>query len=118
MDIVEPENIIATTPVWPYLLISTAVLIVIFFVIRYFNIRIKLWYLSYKIDNNTKETARKILTLFKLEKNTDYIEKVLHINKNSSNHYRQKLLKACYTDKPVGRQHIQLLLKTANSWLR
>jgi len=118
MDIAEPENIITTSPAWPYLLITIAALIITFFVIRHFNLRFKLWYINYKIENNTKETARKILALFKLEKNTDYVEKVLHINKEASSHYRQQLLKACYTGNPVEQQHIHLLLKSVRDWLR
>ncbi len=122
IDIVEPEIIAKTMPAWEYLLIVLTTVIVLFFVIRYFNIhlRFKLWLLNYNLAHsaNTKETAKKILALFKLEKNTHYIEATLQVNKESGINCRLELLKACYADTAADRQHILSLLKTVSKWLR
>lgn len=122
IDIVEPEIIAEATPTWEYLLIALTTIITLFFVIRYFNIhlRFKLWLLNYNLAHsaNTKEVAKKILALFKLEKNTYYIETALQVNKESAINCRLKLLKSCYADTATDRQHILLLLKTVGKWLR
>ncbi len=122
MDIIESDNVTETIPAWEYLLISLSVIIAIVFVIRYFNIhlRVKLWLLNYNLarSNNTKETARKLVTLLQLDKDTTYIETTLHVNKESGIYYRHELLKACYASKTVERQHINTLLKNISQWLR
>lgn len=122
MDIIESDNVTETIPAWEYLLISLSVIIAIVFFIRYFNIhlRVKLWLLNYNLarSNNTKETARKLVTLLQLDKDTTYIETTLHVNKESGIYYRHELLKACYASKTVERQHINTLLKNISQWLR
>jgi len=120
-DIIEPTNITDTIPLWEYTVIFLIVLLIFFVLIKYFNIilQFKLWILTFKLKKtmDSRRIAKKILSLFRLEKNTIYIEKKLHLNKKVGVNYRLELLKACYANTIANQKHILTLIKMPTKWL-
>ncbi len=120
-DIIEPTNITETIPVWEYIVIFLIALLISFVLVKYFNIilRFKLWILTFKIKKtmDSRKIAKKILSLFRLEKDTIYIEKKLHLNKKIGVDYRLELLKACYANTIASPKHIITLIKMPTKWL-
>jgi len=101
-DIIEPDIIPASTTHWEYLVIILFTLGFLFIINNYFNIvlRIQLSILKFNLNKNknVKAIANQLISLFKFNQGTQYLESKLGVNISICSTYRLQVLELRYSN--------------------